>query len=215
MRKSAMTNYAKLAAVLIGVWFASALTASAFHLFGSRPGDSPLPLGVAALAPIVLFLLWFASSAGFRQFVLSVDPRTLTAIQSWRIAGFVFLVLASFGLLPAMFAQPAGWGDMFIGATALLAARKLANPGHHRAFIVWQLLGIADLVTAVTTGTLSGLIDPHGIPTSAMTVLPLSMIPTFAVPLFLIFHIICIAQARRWPAEQSPRLGETLRSSAA
>jgi hypothetical protein len=32
-----------------------------------------------------------------------------------------------------------------------------------------------------------------------MTVLPMSYIPTFAVPLFLILHIICIAQTRRWP----------------
>jgi hypothetical protein len=32
-----------------------------------------------------------------------------------------------------------------------------------------------------------------------MTVLPMSYIPTFAVPLFLILHIICIAQTRLWP----------------
>jgi hypothetical protein len=190
------------------------------HLFGSRPGDSPLPFGLAVLALavfalIVFFLLWFASSAGFRQFVLSVDPHTLTAIQSWRIAGFVFPVLASFSLLPAMFAQPAGWGDVFIGATALLAARKLADLGHRRAFIVWQLLGIVDLTTAIITGTPSRVIDLHGIPTNTMTVLPMSKIPKFSVPLFLIFHIICIAQARRWPVEQRRRLGETMHSSVA
>jgi len=33
---------------------------------------------------------------------------------------------------------------------------------------------------------------------AAMTVLPLSLVPTFFVPLFLIFHVICIAQARDW-----------------
>jgi hypothetical protein len=31
-----------------------------------------------------------------------------------------------------------------------------------------------------------------------MTVLPLSLIPTFLVPLFFIFHVISIAQARTW-----------------
>ena len=31
-----------------------------------------------------------------------------------------------------------------------------------------------------------------------MTALPLSLIPTFAVPLFFILHVICIAQATRW-----------------
>jgi hypothetical protein len=34
----------------------------------------------------------------------------------------------------------------------------------------------------------------------AMTVLPLSLVPTFIVPLLLIFHVICIAQARAWKA---------------
>jgi hypothetical protein len=33
---------------------------------------------------------------------------------------------------------------------------------------------------------------------AAMTVLPLSLIPTFLVPLYLILHVICIAQARGW-----------------
>jgi hypothetical protein len=115
----------------------------------------------------------------------------------------VFLVLAAYGLLPLAFAMPAGWGDIAIGATAPLVALKLANPRHRTTFIVWQLLGIADLVTAVTMGTLAGIIDPHGIPTSAMTVLPMSLIPTFAVPLFFILHIISIAQARHWPAQQA------------
>jgi hypothetical protein len=40
-----------------------------------------------------------------------------------------------------------------------------------------------------------------------MTVLPMSYISTFAVPLFLILHIICIAQARRWPATRFAATG--------
>jgi hypothetical protein len=52
----------------------------------------------------------------------------------------------------------------------------------------------------VALGALAGVIDPHGIPTGAMTVLPMSYIPTFAVPVLFILHIICIAQARRWPS---------------
>lgn len=210
-----MTNYAKFITILIAGWFAAALTASAFRVFGGRPGAPPIAVGIAALAPIILFLIWFALSARFRQFVLAVDPATLTTLQSWRIEGFVFVVLAAFGLLPDMFAQPAGWGDMAIGVTALWAARRLANPAHRSGFITWQLLGVADLVIAVATGTLAGLIHPHGIQTGPMTMLPMSVIPTFEVPLFLIFHIICIAQARRWPVERSAQLGEPLRSPAA
>jgi len=70
-----------------------------------------------------------------------------------------------------------------------------------------QLLGITDLVNALTLGTLAGVIDPHGIPTTAMTVLPMSYITTFAVPVFFILHIICIAQARRWPATRFAATG--------
>jgi hypothetical protein len=55
-------------------------------------------------------------------------------------------------------------------------------------------------------GAASGLLNPHGLTTAPMTTLPLSVIPGFGVPLFLILHIISIAQARRWPAEQPHRL---------
>jgi len=124
----------------------------------------------------------------------------------------VFLVLGTYKILPAFFALSAGWGDIAIGATAPFAALwlakpGLANPGHRKGFIFWQVLGIADLVNALAMGTLAGVIDPHGIPTGAMTVLPMSYISTFAVPLFLILHIICIAQARRWPATRFAATG--------
>ncbi|MGA8620508.1 MAG: hypothetical protein WB660_18540 [Candidatus Sulfotelmatobacter sp.] len=146
---------------------------------------------------------------------MSLNPRILTMVQSWRVAGFVFLVLAAHGVLPSVFALPAGWGDIAIGATASFVALKRASPDHRKIFVLWQVLGIADLVTAVTLGTLARVIDPHGIPTNAMTVLPLSLIPTFAVPLLLILHVICIVQAIRWPVRQRSTMGEHLHSPAA
>jgi hypothetical protein len=206
-------NYGKLTATLIGAWFILSLTASALHVFSTDPSRPPIPLGVAALAPIVLFLLWFATSDAFRQFVLALDPRTLTFLQAWRIAGLTFLALYTYGLLPGRFALPAGWGDIAIGATAPLVATRLANPAHRKSFILWQLLGIADLVTAVTMGTTARVIEPHGIATSPMTVLPLSLIPTFAVPLLFILHIICIAQARHWHEQKISSVGERLAAS--
>jgi hypothetical protein len=203
-----MNKYAKLSAGLIAAWFAFSLIASALHGYSTAPGAPPLPLGLAALTPIVLFLLWFFASPRFREFTLQLSPRVLTLVQTWRVAGFVFLVLATYGILPRLFAWPAGWGDIAIGATAAFAALKLATPRHRASFIAWQILGIADLVNAVALGALAGVIEPHGIPTSPMTVLPLSLIPTFAVPLMLILHLICIAQAWRWRAQQvSPATG--------
>jgi len=209
-----MSKYAKLSAGLLAAWLVFSLFTSALHLYRNAPNTPPIAFGIAVVTPIVLFLVWFASSPGFRQFVLSLSPRTLTLVQSMRIAGFVFLVLGRYKILPAFFALSAGWGDIAIGVTAPFAALWLAKPGltnpgltkhglpnpeHRNGFIFWQVLGITDLVNALALGALAGVIDPHGIPTTAMTVLPMSYIPTFAVPLFLILHIICIAQARRWP----------------
>jgi len=123
--------------------------------------------------------------------------------QSWRIVGFTFVLLEAKGMLPGVFALPAGYGDMAIGATATMVAWKLTEPGHRGSFIFWQLLGIADLVTAVSLGTTAGILSPHGPSMALMTRLPLSLIPTFLVPLFLILHVITIMQARAWRAPSS------------
>lgn len=193
-----MSKYAKLSAGLLGAWLVFALLSSALNLYRNAPNTPPVALGLAVLIPIALFLVWFSSSPGFRQFILSLSPRTITWVHSMRIAGVVFLVLGSYKILPAFFALSAGWGDIAIGVTAPFAALWLAKPAQRKGFIFWQVLGIADLVNALAMGTLAGVIDPHGISTAAMTVLPMSYITTFAVPLFLILHFICIAHARRW-----------------
>jgi hypothetical protein len=207
-----MSRYAKLTSGLLAAWLMFALSSSALHLYRNAPNTPPIAFGVAVVTPIVLFLAWFVSSPGFREFVLSLSPRTLTLVQSLRIAGFVFLVLATYKILPAFFALSAGWGDIAIGVTASFAALRWANPAHRKGFIFWQILGMIDLVNAVALGTLAGVIDPNGIPTTAMNVLPMSYIPTFAVPLFLILHIICIAQARRWPKAESAATGRAFQT---
>ena len=195
-----MSKYAKLSAGLIAAWFVFSQISSALHLYQNAPNTPPLALGLSVAVPIVLFLIWYASSPGFRQFVLSLNPVAVTLVQSVRVAGLVFLPLATYKILPAYFAWSAGWADIAIGATAWFAALRLATPEHRKGFIVWQVLGITDLVNALALGALAGVIDPHGISTAAMTVPPMTYITTFGVPLFLILHIISIAQARRWPA---------------
>jgi hypothetical protein len=199
-----MTRYPKLTAGLVAAWFVFSLIASAFHLYRTGANGPPLALGLAALTPIIVFLVWFAASSGFRQFTMSLNPRTLTMIHTWRVGGFVFLVLATYRILPRIFALSAGWGDIAMGATASFVALRLATPNHRRLFSAWQVLGIADLVVAVGLGTLARVIDPQGIPTNAMMVLPLSLIP-----------ILCLVQAKRWKLEQRSTLGKQLRSQPA
>jgi hypothetical protein len=217
-----MTNsgYAKLTAGLIAAWFSFSLAASAAGWFKAEPNRPPLPLLLAVVIPITVFAVWYRSAASFREFVLGLSPVTLTQVQAWRIVGFVFLVMYAYRLLPGEFALPAGWGDMLIGATALVAASRLAKPNHRAGFIAWQLLGMTDLVVALGSGAAGQLLSAgksvgsDAISTAPMTVLPLSLIPTFAVPLLFLLHVICIAQARRWAGHEVGHAGTELHSAA-
>jgi hypothetical protein len=193
-----MSKYGKITAGLLVLWFIAVFWASAVHLFLNPLAQFGVGVAVAAAVPLIVFSLLFAASEGFRKFALSLDPKILTSVQMWRIVGFTFVLLQARNVLPAIFAWPAGYGDMFIGVTAGFAAWKLAEPAYRGAFIFWQALGILDLVTAVSLGTTARLLDPHGASMAAMTVLPLSLIPTFFVPLFMMLHVICIAQTRNW-----------------
>ena len=206
------SGYKKVTAAIVAAWFVFALTAGALHVFagGGRLGAA---VGLAALIPMVVFGVWYATSPGFREFTLSLNPKVLTAVHTWRIGGLRFVLLYLAGGLPGIFALPAGLGDMGVGATALLVAARYAKPEHRRDFIVWQALGIFDLVLAVTLGTTAGLISP-GADMTRMTVLPLSLIPTFAVPLLIMLHVISIAQARRWAEPKSRAIGKVIESAA-
>jgi hypothetical protein len=200
MKKPTVKSYGKFASGLVAAWFAFALIASDLLWFKNNANRVGIAVAVAAVTPILIFAAWFAASEQFRKFALSLDPQNLTFAQTARIVGFIFVLLEARGVLPAIFAWPAGYGDMVIGTKATFAAWKLATPTRRNGFILWQVLGITDLVTAVGLGTTAGLMSPHGASMAAMMVLPLSLIPTFLVPLFLIFHVICIAQARAWKA---------------
>ena len=81
----------------------------------------------------------------------------LIAVHAIRLLGIMFLVLYAEGRLPAPFAPSAGWGDMFIGATALPLAWAVTRFGAAMRPLVflWSTVGVADLVAAVTLGALS------------------------------------------------------------
>lgn len=195
------TNYGRVISVAIALWFVAVLLASALHVFARYPERPPLALLIAVLVPITIFTTWYLRSRSFREYILSLNPGTLTLVHSWRLVGITFLVLSTYRILPEFLALPAGWGDIAIGATAVPVGMWLARPGHKASFIVWQVLGTMDLVTAIFLGAISRFVNPQGISTAPMTLLPLSLIPAFAVPLLLILHGICIAQARQWRSE--------------
>jgi hypothetical protein len=117
----------------------------------------------------------------------------LVAVHTWRVVGIAFLWGVSQGILPPAFGIPAGVGDILIGVTAIPFAYFLRK-GHSwskYALVVWSVLGIADLVNAVSLGLITA---PE--PGSTMTTFPWILIPTVGVPLALILHGITLYRLR-------------------
>jgi hypothetical protein len=182
------------------VWFLLALSGSLLGVFDSE-ARPPIPLGLAAVIPVAVFGFLHLTLARFRDFALSVDLRILTLAQTWRVGGIVFLILYQQAALPGVFALPAGLGDLAIGITAPVVAWFWIQPFPRTTFIAWNMLGAFDLVLAVTLGVLASA-TPIGVlagdlSTRLMGQFPLSLIPTFFVPLLLIFHLISLNRVRK------------------
>lgn len=155
------------------------------------------------IAPLIVFVGAYLGWGAFREMILAADLRLLTAVQAWRAGGLAFLALHAHGVLPALFAWPARLGDMAIGVTApwvVLALVRRPAFAASRLFVVWNLLGILDLVVAVSTGTLSsGFIQGivGDVTAAPMAQLPLVLIPAYLVPLFIMLHLAALFQARQ------------------
>ncbi|HEU4955961.1 MAG TPA: hypothetical protein VFT28_15350, partial [Gemmatimonadales bacterium] len=67
--------------------------------------------------------------------------------------------------------------------------------------IAWNALGLLDLVVAVGMGTgLLPLLTGERLPAAAaMGVYPLILVPTFAVPVAVLLHLIALRRLRRSP----------------
>jgi hypothetical protein len=198
---------AALAAVLT-VWFALAAVAGTSGLFTAGPDQVFRPVLLSVVVPVAVFLGVFAASPAFRSFVMSWDIRFLTMLQLWRVVGFAFLPLYAFDVLPGLFSWPAGLGDVAVGVTApLVVLALLRKPEFARSgrFIVWNLLGLLDFVGAAGTamlasGAIPGLVA--GTVTSGpMEVWPLSLFPSFIVPLFVFMHLSVLFQVRALRAQ--------------
>ena len=104
--------------LVLSVWFVLVVSLGASGAFIGRPGTPPVAIGIGVGAPLLLFFAWLRLSQSFRAFVLTLDLRLIAAIQAWRFAGLGFLALYANKVLPAMFALPAGLGDMAVGFAA-------------------------------------------------------------------------------------------------
>ena len=86
--------------------------------FVASAGSPPLPIFLGFAIPLAVFFAAYFGWSAFRTFILGADLRLVAAMQAWRWAGLGFLSLYANGILPGIFALPAGLGDMAIGFSA-------------------------------------------------------------------------------------------------
>ncbi len=185
------------ATLLIG-WFFAALLASWLGLYQGASARIPtIELGL--LLPIIAGVLFYRWSGVFQRVVAATPQSLLVGVQIYRVEGVVFLILLAAGSLPAVFAVPAGSGDLAVGLLAPVIAWSFTRGMAGSTWLVrlWNLLGLVDLVVAVTTGFLS---SPSPIqafafdnPNKLITAFPLVMIPVFLVPLAVLLHLASLA----------------------
>jgi hypothetical protein len=127
----------------------------------------------------------------------------LIAVQTYRIGGIAFLWGMTQGILDPAFAIPAGVGDLLIGLTAIPFAIFLwkGYSWSKYALIVWSVLGIADLVNAITLGRITS----PDFSNSTMATFPWILVPTVGVPLGLALHGVTLYRLRKWIAIQADR----------
>ena len=187
------------AAVVLGGWFTASAVIASHGWYHTRLGHG-VPWMPVAVAGFFLTLLALRQIPVVARALAA--PRMTSRLEiphSFRAAeGAVFLAIMALGHLPALFALPAGLGDVAAGIAAPLVARRLAQGGGHRAALWFSAFGMTDLISALTLGTLTGFqlvnVTPSGAPISE---LPLVLIPTAAVPLLFALHITSVSALRR------------------
>lgn len=128
----------------------------------------------------------------------AIPQHWIIGIQTYRVMGYGFLILYQMHLLPAAFAFPAGIGDIIVGVSAPIVALVyfLKKSYARKLAILWNVIGIADLVIAIGIGTLAYprpfQILATEVSTDLFSQFPLVLIPLFAVPLSALLHFFSL-----------------------
>jgi hypothetical protein len=198
-RERTSTREARVALVsggVVAVWAVTSTALAKQGFFQPPDAQSVPPVGINLAVVLLLLAVCLAVSPSLRS--LLSRQENLIRLHLWRFEGVVFLMLMARGQMPALWALPAGIGDILVAATAPWVASHLATARGRRRAIIWNLFGIADLVVAIGLGVMT---NPgptqvfYTTPTAEMvTRFPLALVPTFLVPLAFTLHIVSLWQ---------------------
>jgi hypothetical protein len=191
------------AAVLLGGWLAATAVIAGHGWYRTL---SWFPIVVAgflgtllALSRVPVVARALAAPGMASRFVLP---------HAFRVVGVVFLLYLAFGHLPALFAVPAGLGDIAVGIAAPLVAYRLARGTGHRAAVWFNVFGMTDLTTALALGGLTAFGRVNITPSAApIFELPLALIVTATVPLLFALHLTSLVTLARAPRPAPSAVG--------
>jgi hypothetical protein len=183
-------------------WAAVAWTAAINGVF--RTTASPLPLlPLAIFLPIIIGAPLLLLSKRVGQLLDAMPTTWLVALQLYRVFGSQWLAYWLRGLLPGLWALPAGTGDVLTGLFAVSAAIALAagTAEGRKAAILWNIFGVADLAVAITLGMIIAtgpfqLIVLNG-PSIGLDGYPNVLTPAFVVPGSILLHALSLRQLMR------------------
>lgn len=181
---------ALVARFVLWLWFGTAVAVGYFRVLQRLP-PAAVPAIIFGLTGL-LVLAYFRIPA-VRAWVNGLDVRALVAVHLTRFVGIYFLVLHQRGELPRAFAIPAGIGDIVVATFAVpVIFAPLEQATRLRAVVIWNVVGLVDILMVVGTAARINLSTPGELRT--LTHLPLSLLPTFLVPLIIATHIILFAR---------------------
>ena len=203
------------AAAVLGGWFTATAVIAGHGWYHTRLGHGVpwLPIAVAGFFGTLLALRRIPVVA--RALAAPGLASRLEYPHLFRVEGVVFLIIMALGHLPALFALPAGLGDIAAGIAAPLVAYRLARGTGRRAALWHNAFGMTDLVVALTLGALTGFQLLNVTPSAApIFELPLALIVTAGVPLLLVLHITSMSALARAPRTPLPATGPLIAAAA-
>lgn len=166
-----------------------------------------VPQGLGPLGALIIPVCWITPSLilwRHQAWILAqpLSQRWLVGLQVWRVIGGVFLLEFARGNLPAVFAFPAGIGDLVVGilAAIVLVLYRQRTLLPDKAIILILFLGVADFISAFFFGYFSSegpaqLFFPE-IRNNTL-LYPTGLIPLFLVPYAIFFHTLSWLSLRR------------------
>ena len=180
------------------LWLAVVWSAAINGFFKPGAAIPVLPLG--ALGPVIIGAPILLRSRRIGQVLDAMPANWLVALQVFRVLGSTFLVGWAYGVVPGVFALPAGIGDVLTGLFAVPAAISLASGSREsrRAAVAWNVFGLADFAIALSIGVAIGLhVIETGFASATGGLYPVAMIPAFAVPSAIMLHALSLHQLWR------------------